>query len=70
MSGVYNGSNYAELIKENDICIFKGFQGKLFAYGLRKLIENYYGSHEVLDYLRCAIRLLHFIKTVAHQSYK
>jgi hypothetical protein len=70
ISEVYYGGTYSELIKDNSICIFKGFNGKLFAFGLRKLIERYYNTDAVLDYLRYAIRLLHFIKSTVNNSEK
>ena len=64
MAEVYYGGTYSSLIKDHNISIFKGLQGKIFACGLRKLIEKYYNTDSILEYFRFAIRLLHFIKSV------
>jgi hypothetical protein len=50
------------LIKENSIEIFQGYQGQIFALGLRKLIVKEYESEGLVEYLRYAMRLLHFIR--------
>lgn len=51
-------------VGENRIEIFRGYQGKLFAGGLRRLIEKGQQEEQLLTYLRYSIRLLHFIREV------
>lgn len=53
-----------KIIKENSIGIFQGYQAKIFALGLRRLIEKYHASEQIIDYLCYSIRLLHFLKEI------
>ena len=52
------------IVGENRIEIFRGYQGKLFAGGLRRLIEKEQREEQLLTYLRYSIRLLHFIREI------
>jgi hypothetical protein len=53
------------IIWENRIEIFHGCQAHLFAVGLRLAIErDWQEEHLLLAHLRCAIRLLHFLREI------